>query len=624
MSIRLSEFELDVMTHFWSDRELSAPELYERIGGERGVAYSTVKTIVDRLEQKGAIERVANRGRTIFYAPVVKRERVRKPLVKAFLRRLFGDDLRPAVRAAAAGREAERRRARVPAQARRRSRAEQEVSALGETLLTALCLSGLAACCLVLLPRTPPRVRFAIAVAGLAAWVVPWGAIRIALPSSSRGRSPARRMARRRRRRGAAAAAPSSTSARRSATPSPPRSSSASCCSCAIASRCGAACARGAPAAGPPTICARCCRASSPDVAAEIRIVEGAPSRPHPACCGRRSGSATGTREAHRTLVARARDVARARARSVLARRDRGRAARVLVEPARRVPRTPSRADDRVDLRPPLRRAVRQSRATGASSPRCCSPRRRPRRGSSRRRRGESRRATAALARRTAAPARPRCRADRARSPRPAPRRRRSPSSSGRASVARSPPRRARARRSRRGLPATPAGDALATLIRAANGGDSELLAELLGAYTPQELAAAATASPPNVRVVDVLAQRAAAHRVRRRERERRAARRRARGQRLQRRRTLRRRGCGRCRDNACDRRHPGGAMTIDTHRHPLRGLRRVLRFSCRHMLTTATGCSISCKATTLEGEINSVQWVNPHIVIYSAHARRR
>ena len=38
MAIRLSEFELDVMTHFWSDRELSAPELYERIGAARGVA----------------------------------------------------------------------------------------------------------------------------------------------------------------------------------------------------------------------------------------------------------------------------------------------------------------------------------------------------------------------------------------------------------------------------------------------------------------------------------------------------------------------------------------------------------------------------------------------------------
>jgi bla regulator protein blaR1 len=58
------------------------------------------------------------------------------------------------------------------------------VSPLAETLLTALCVSSLAACCLVLLPRTPPRVRFAIAVVGLAAWAVPWGTIRIALPTS--------------------------------------------------------------------------------------------------------------------------------------------------------------------------------------------------------------------------------------------------------------------------------------------------------------------------------------------------------------------------------------------------------------------------------------------------------
>ena len=59
------------------------------------------------------------------------------------------------------------------------------MSALGETLVTALVLSGLAACCLILLPRTPPQIRFGVAVAGLAAWVVPWGWIRVALPSSS-------------------------------------------------------------------------------------------------------------------------------------------------------------------------------------------------------------------------------------------------------------------------------------------------------------------------------------------------------------------------------------------------------------------------------------------------------
>ena len=93
--MRLSEFELDVMAHFWSDGELSAPALFERLGDARGITYSTVKTIIDRLEQKGAVKRVSNQGRTIFYAPAIKQEKIRRPLVKSVVRRLFGDDLRP-------------------------------------------------------------------------------------------------------------------------------------------------------------------------------------------------------------------------------------------------------------------------------------------------------------------------------------------------------------------------------------------------------------------------------------------------------------------------------------------------------------------------------------------------
>lgn len=93
--MRLSDFEFDVMTHFWRDGELSAPELFRRIGHERGVTYSTVKTIVDRLEAKGAIRRNEAEGKIILYSAAVKQERIRKPLVKTFLRRMFGNDLRP-------------------------------------------------------------------------------------------------------------------------------------------------------------------------------------------------------------------------------------------------------------------------------------------------------------------------------------------------------------------------------------------------------------------------------------------------------------------------------------------------------------------------------------------------
>lgn len=57
------------------------------------------------------------------------------------------------------------------------------MSALVESLLTAFALSGLAAIALASLPQAPPRLRFAIAAAGLAAWLVPWGAIHIVVPT---------------------------------------------------------------------------------------------------------------------------------------------------------------------------------------------------------------------------------------------------------------------------------------------------------------------------------------------------------------------------------------------------------------------------------------------------------
>jgi hypothetical protein len=53
-------------------------------------------------------------------------------------------------------------------------------------------------------------------------------------------------------------------------------------------------------------------------------------------------------------------------------------------------------------------------------------------------------------------------------------------------------------------LPDTPAGDALAALLRAANSGNSELLGELLAAYTPQEQALPLPRSG-SVRVAEVL-----------------------------------------------------------------------------------------------------------------------
>ena len=88
---KLSDFELDIMSCFWERKQLSAPDVHRLLGVERGVTYSTI----NRLEAKGALSRAETPGRVIYYRAAVKQEKVRKPLVKSFLRRHYGDDLRP-------------------------------------------------------------------------------------------------------------------------------------------------------------------------------------------------------------------------------------------------------------------------------------------------------------------------------------------------------------------------------------------------------------------------------------------------------------------------------------------------------------------------------------------------
>ena len=89
---KLSEFELDVMNLFWQHGQASAPQIHEWIKTDKDVSYSTVKTIIDRLEQKEAVVRAAQQGRTIYYAAAIARETFATPLLKGFLKRLFAGD----------------------------------------------------------------------------------------------------------------------------------------------------------------------------------------------------------------------------------------------------------------------------------------------------------------------------------------------------------------------------------------------------------------------------------------------------------------------------------------------------------------------------------------------------
>lgn len=93
--MKLSDFELAVMQIIWHHQSLTAPDVHRQISGDRKVSYSTVKTIIDRLEEKGALRRQKMQGRTIVYEPTITHDALKKPMVTSFIHKLFGGNIRP-------------------------------------------------------------------------------------------------------------------------------------------------------------------------------------------------------------------------------------------------------------------------------------------------------------------------------------------------------------------------------------------------------------------------------------------------------------------------------------------------------------------------------------------------
>ena len=83
--VKLTKFELEVMGALWELGSASVRELRERLPEGKRPAYTTVQTIVYRLEEKGAVRRVKKVGNAHVFEPVVTR--------RATVRRLFGEML---------------------------------------------------------------------------------------------------------------------------------------------------------------------------------------------------------------------------------------------------------------------------------------------------------------------------------------------------------------------------------------------------------------------------------------------------------------------------------------------------------------------------------------------------
>jgi BlaI family transcriptional regulator, penicillinase repressor len=95
-SVRLTRFELEIMDVLWEIGSGSVREIQERLPERRRPAYTTVQTIVRRLEDKDAVRRLKKIGNAFIFEPVVTKKSAHHGLINELLD-AFGGSARPLV-----------------------------------------------------------------------------------------------------------------------------------------------------------------------------------------------------------------------------------------------------------------------------------------------------------------------------------------------------------------------------------------------------------------------------------------------------------------------------------------------------------------------------------------------
>ena len=91
---RISEAEWIVMRVLWKEHPLTAKAVYERLASEIDWSATTVKTLINRLENKGAIS-FRKVGRAFEFFPVAREEECVRAQNRSFLQRVYGGALQP-------------------------------------------------------------------------------------------------------------------------------------------------------------------------------------------------------------------------------------------------------------------------------------------------------------------------------------------------------------------------------------------------------------------------------------------------------------------------------------------------------------------------------------------------
>lgn len=88
--IALSELQLDLMRVLWRG-EASVAEVAAALAGSRGLAHTTVATLLSRLAKRGLVE-ARRDGRQLLYRARVEESQVRRSMVGDLIQSLFKGD----------------------------------------------------------------------------------------------------------------------------------------------------------------------------------------------------------------------------------------------------------------------------------------------------------------------------------------------------------------------------------------------------------------------------------------------------------------------------------------------------------------------------------------------------
>ena len=90
------DLEYAVLTTVWDSGTASAREIHARIGEPRGLVYTTIAKVLDRLLAKGLISR-RRIGKAFAYRSKVPRQHIERARAGHTLRRLLGTEPQPAI-----------------------------------------------------------------------------------------------------------------------------------------------------------------------------------------------------------------------------------------------------------------------------------------------------------------------------------------------------------------------------------------------------------------------------------------------------------------------------------------------------------------------------------------------